>query len=44
VIGVYGRTATHVFTISNIVGLNESVAELRQQLIALGKAAAAKLR
>jgi len=44
VLGVYGRTATHVFAISNIMGMNESVAELRPQLLALGKAAAAKLR
>ena len=44
VIGVYARTAAHVFVISNLVGMNESVADLRPQLLALGKAAAAKLR
>jgi hypothetical protein len=44
VVGVYGRTATHVFTISNIMGMGESVADVRRQVLALGKAAASKLR
>jgi len=43
-LGIYGRTATHVFVISNIVMMNETAEALRPQLIALGKAAAAKLR
>jgi hypothetical protein len=43
-LGIYARTATHVFVISNIVAMNEKPEALRPQLIALGKAAAVKLR
>jgi hypothetical protein len=43
-LGIYRRTATHVFVISNIVMMNETAEGLRPQLGAQGKAAAAKLR